>query len=238
MMMTIDHKLFWGGLTASFLIHVGAIGFLSRAASMVKIVVKTSPPVEVMYAVAVKDQKRQKNVLPKAVAVLRSEQSSASLPQVKTLLRHDEVFPSSESSLREIGQSTREMTFGREKTLPIKALMGERKITVPMLQSEKITNPQYLSYTQHIRQKIKQWASYYADYPNFQSGDVYLTFVLSSAGVLQDVQVIANKTHASTYLQEVGVRSIRGSAPFPSFPEDFRYPELTFNVIISFELIK
>lgn len=236
MTVNADNKLFFGSLTASLFIHAAMIGLLSLAASTVKIRVQPPRPIEVTYEVAKKEQKKEVNSSSRTVQALKSDELPSESPDVKVLSRKYEVPPPLQDSFQEMEKSTGEVTFSREKTPPSKALAGERKITVPMLQSEKITNPQYLSYTQNIRQRIKQRAYYYADYPDFQSGDVYLTFVLSSTGVLQGVKVISEKTHASAYLQEIGVRSIEESAPFPPFPEDLRYPELTFNVIISFEL--
>jgi len=32
------------------------------------------------------------------------------------------------------------------------------------------------------------------------------------------------------------LRSIKDANPFPPFPKDLNYPELTFNVVISFEV--
>jgi hypothetical protein len=33
----------------------------------------------------------------------------------------------------------------------------------------------------------------------------------------------------------VGVKSVQEAGPFPPFPQDLNYPELTFNVSISFQ---
>ena len=55
-------------------------------------------------------------------------------------------------------------------------------------------------------------------------------------GELQRVKVIENETKANDFLRAVGIRSIKESGPFPPFPKELRYPELTFNVVISFEL--
>ncbi|MBF0521544.1 MAG: hypothetical protein HQL24_00650 [Candidatus Omnitrophica bacterium] len=118
--------------------------------------------------------------------------------------------------------------------LPI--LKSEKKIDVPFLKSEKITNVKYISYNENIRQKIRQEAYKYADHPDFQSGEVYLTFILTADGMLKDVKIIEDKTRANPYLRNVGLKSVREANPFPAFPRDLNYPELTFNVVISFEV--
>lgn len=124
-----------------------------------------------------------------------------------------------------------------KKQLPqITKLDHGPKITIPLLETEKITNPQYLSYNDRIRQKIKQRAYHYVNDPDFEKGEVYLTFVLLSNGDLKETKVINSKTLANNYLRRVGLKSIEESSPFPPFPKDFNYPELTFNVVISFEV--
>jgi len=104
------------------------------------------------------------------------------------------------------------------------------------LKSEKITNPKYINYHEVIRSKIKNRAYFYVNDPQFESGEVYLTFVLNSDGHLSRIKIIDEKTRANSYLRSVGLRSIKESSPFPTFPSDLAYPELSFNVIISFEV--
>jgi len=68
-----------------------------------------------------------------------------------------------------------------------------------------------------------------------KSGRVYLTFVLSSGGMLKQLQIIDSKTSANEYLRNVALKSIKESSPFPPFPIGFDYPEFTFNLLISFQ---
>ena len=75
----------------------------------------------------------------------------------------------------------------------------------------------------------------YLNDPQFVTGEVYLTFILLSNGTLRDVKIIDEKTTANAYLRNLGLRSIKESNPFPSFPGDLTYPELTFSVVIAFE---
>ena len=102
------------------------------------------------------------------------------------------------------------------------------------MKSEKINNPVYLDYYQIVRNKIKERA--YRNYSRTDAGEVYLTFVLASDGSLKQIKLVDEKTSGGAYLKDVGLKSIRDSSPFPSFPRDLAYPELSFNVIISFEV--
>ncbi|HQO57504.1 MAG TPA: hypothetical protein PLT76_02125 [Candidatus Omnitrophota bacterium] len=126
--------------------------------------------------------------------------------------------------------------FSKQKKLPapLSSLDSKRQIFVPVLSSEKISNPNYMNYQQHIRNKIKSQANIFKDDPRFQSGEVYLTFVLGADGQLKDIRIIDQKTRASEFLRRVSLRSIKEASPFPPFPFELKYPELPFNVSISF----
>ncbi len=113
---------------------------------------------------------------------------------------------------------------------------GKRQISVPVIEAEKISHSRYLTYHDQVRNRIRARAYFYIDNPSFEVGEVYLTFVLKANGQLEAVKIIPEKTRANTFLRSVAVRSIKESAPFPSFPDDLKYPELTFNVVISFEV--
>jgi hypothetical protein len=73
------------------------------------------------------------------------------------------------------------------------------------------------------------------NHPDFQAGEVYVTFVLESSGILKKVKIIEEKTAANSYLRNVALRSIMESNPFPPFPKGFDYPEFTFNLLITFQ---
>ncbi|MBF0484760.1 MAG: hypothetical protein HQL25_08670 [Candidatus Omnitrophica bacterium] len=114
--------------------------------------------------------------------------------------------------------------------------MSKEKVSIPLLDSKEISNPKYQGYNQVIRQRIKEHAYYYVVHPDFRSGEVYLTFVLNIKGELVAVRVIESRTKANDYLKNIAMQSVKDSAPFPAFPSDLKYPELTFNVVISFEV--
>jgi len=138
--------------------------------------------------------------------------------------------------ISDISKLNSDFKIDKKEAPKIDIFEPERSIMVPMLNSEKIKNPKYISYNQIIRQKIKRQAYYYVDHPDFKKGEVYLTFVVASDGRLKDIKVIEENTSANDYLRNVGLRSVRSSSPFPPFPEDLNFPELTFNVVISFQM--
>ena len=109
----------------------------------------------------------------------------------------------------------------------------KRKIT---LQPDKIeiNNPAYLNHSQMVREKIKR--SLYHNYSGTDTGQVNLVFVLTKEGVLKDVRVVDEGSVLNPYLKEIVLRSIKDASPFPSFPKELDYPQLSFNVVISFEI--
>lgn len=114
------------------------------------------------------------------------------------------------------------------------SMAAKKTVSVPPLQSEKINNPSYANYYSLVRGRIKQRA--YFNYSEYYAGEVYLTFILTSDGTLKELQIIEDKTSGGQYLRTIGLKSVKEAVPFPPFPKELHYPELTFNVIISFQV--
>lgn len=111
---------------------------------------------------------------------------------------------------------------------------SQKKKTIKSTLDSKMDNPLYKTYYEQIRDKIKSQA--YKNYTKYEEGEVYLSFVVSSAGELVDTKLFKEKSSQNDFLQDVAVKSVKQAAPFPKFPADLNFPQLSFNVIISFEL--
>jgi len=109
-----------------------------------------------------------------------------------------------------------------------------KKITLPQLPEEKITNPLYINYYQIVREKIRRTA--YQNFTGTDTGEVYLSFIISKSGGLKDIRIAEEKSTSNEYLQKTALRSVRESSPFPEFPDALNYAELSFNVVIAFEI--
>lgn len=110
----------------------------------------------------------------------------------------------------------------------------KKKITLPPIDVDKINNPSYISYYQIVREKIKRAA--YQNYTRQNTGEVYLSFIVSNDGFLKDARLVEEKSSSDQYLKEIAQRSLKDASPFPNFPKDLNYPSLSFNVVISFEI--
>ena len=125
--------------------------------------------------------------------------------------------------------SIKKPTFHKPEIIAVK-----KKVTLPHLTNEKITSPAYLEYYQIIREKIRRAA--YQNYTFLIDGEAYLSFIILSDGQLKDVRVNEDRSTDYSYLKNSAKKSIYDASPFPKFPRGLDYPELSFNVIISFEV--
>ncbi len=228
-----ENKVFVGALTISCLMHVGMLARFSYTTTHDS--QKPLPKPEMIYqpmrAVVVKKESSTKE------KESYSHQRIQTLPEKKFIkppqgLRKDEALPI--GRLREIPQMSGAFKLDKRQPRELDSKSLVRKITIAAIQSEKISNPTYINYYQIIRNKIKNRA--YINYSQMESGEVYLTFVLLSNGSLKQLKLIEERTSANGFLKGIGLKSIQEASPFPSFPKDLKYPELTFNVVISFEV--
>ncbi len=110
----------------------------------------------------------------------------------------------------------------------------KKKITLPPVDIDKINNPSYINYYQLIREKIRRAA--YQNYTRTETGEVYLSFIVYANGQIKETKLLEDKSSANPYLRQVALQSVRDASPFPYFPKELDYPQLSFNVIISFEV--
>ena len=110
----------------------------------------------------------------------------------------------------------------------------KKKITLPPIDINKINNPSYISYYQIVREKIKRAA--YQNYTGREQGEVTISFVVSNKGDLKELRLVEEKSHRSSYLRGTALKSIKEASPFPSFPKELDYPQLSFNLTITFEV--
>jgi TonB family protein len=98
----------------------------------------------------------------------------------------------------------------------------------------KINSPSYIGYFQLTREKVRRIL--YQRYTYTEEGEVFLSFIVGSNGMVKQVRIDEEKSSPSPYLREIAIASVKESSPFPIFPKDLEYPELSFNVVVSFEV--
>jgi TonB family protein len=110
----------------------------------------------------------------------------------------------------------------------------KKRISLPPVDLDKINNPSYVSYYQIVREKIRRAA--YQNYTRTEEGEVYLSFVITNDGYIKEIRVVEERSSSNPYLLGVSVKSIKNAAPFPNFPKELDYQQLSFNVVISYEI--
>ncbi|MDP2831397.1 MAG: TonB C-terminal domain-containing protein [Candidatus Omnitrophota bacterium] len=124
--------------------------------------------------------------------------------------------------------------FSKPNFINSEVMAIKKKITLPAIEMAKIDNPSYISYYQIVREKIRRSA--YQNYTHNEIGQAYVSFIISNDGYIKGVHLIEEKTTDNDYLKNVALSSIRDASPFPNFPKELDYPQLSFNIIISFEI--
>jgi outer membrane biosynthesis protein TonB len=166
-------------------------------------------------------------------------ESKQQLAKLQSRMNLKKIAPPPFVSKEDVLRINREMKLG-EASFPKPALIKpdiaavRKKITLPPMDADKINNPSYISYYQIVREKIRRAA--YQNYLSTEIGEVYLSFIVGNDGSLREVQLVDSKSSPVEFLREIAQRSIHEAAPFPTFPGELDYPQLSFNVVISFEI--
>ena len=93
----------------------------------------------------------------------------------------------------------------------------------------------YVDYFRLLRERIRQAALRRYPSRNIQ-GEVFLTFTVTADGAVPDAHVLESKSTPDVGLRTAGLESLREAAPFPPFPKTLNRPQMTFHIIISYEL--
>ncbi|MFA6383912.1 MAG: energy transducer TonB [Candidatus Omnitrophota bacterium] len=224
-----SEKFFQGALIISALAHISFIAvqlpsldFLknNKAKRDIKVVyIKNTAAAQFPKMNAMRQQ--LKNRIPAKITA-ENKNMLAPLQNRNNILKRNRQFAAGDPAL------IKPFTL-KPDIIPVK-----KKISLPPVEMTKISNPSYINYYQLVREKIRRSA--YQNYSRTETGEIFLSFVISQDGSLRDIRLVEDKSTPSYYLRDIAERSIRIAAPFPMFPKDLDYPQLSFNVIISFEI--
>ncbi len=195
-------------LIASVLLHATILTTLSLPESPLK-APAPKKVIEVAYegALAVEKEPQKKQ------EYTRFESKKPKLPNINTAIRQDTL-------------QTERKELTRQDIFDVK---------IPDIPGEIFKTPEYKSYYQIIREKIRKYA--YFNYKRLNEGEVYLTFTLSPSGEVSELSINDQRSVDNDYLRSIAQRSVREASPYPPFPEKLKAnKKLSFNVIISFEL--
>ncbi|HQP10664.1 MAG TPA: hypothetical protein PKV41_04700 [Candidatus Omnitrophota bacterium] len=234
----MEKRLFVAGIAISFCLHAAGIVVLSFPYVDAFKRSKSPRSSELIYQDLKSPDKKGKEASFEDLKLMKDPQAYDEEP-LKILDRKNELFSTLGDRIKDLSKLTGNLRSSQKSSEKVITMDLGKKITLPPLTTEKINNPKYLTYNDDMRdmisRNIKQRAYTYVNHPDFQAGEVYLTFILASEGALKAVKIIEDKTRANDYLRDVALRSIKESNPFPPFPKGFDYPEFTFNLLITFQ---
>jgi len=225
-----SNRIFQAALLISFIIHGVILAQNPDFSLNIFQKSKEGKELEISYIRQIKEQRPA----PKAV-VLKRDLPMHLPPKITVDKTSLPPSLSKENIIKaNLPAASRDKTFAKPSLVKADVLSIKRKITLPPLDTTKINNPSYISYYQLVREKIKRAA--YQNYTGTEQGETTISFVISNDGYLRDLRLIEEKSSASSYLREIAVKSVRDAADFPAFPEELDYPQLSFNLAITFEI--
>lgn len=93
----------------------------------------------------------------------------------------------------------------------------------------------YVDYFRLLRERIRQSAM--RRYPSRSAqGEVFLTFTVTADGRVINAHLVDAKSTPDPMLRAASLESLRDAAPFPPFPKTLNRPQMTFHIIIAYEL--
>lgn len=222
-----ENTLFYRCLALSAIIHAG---LMSALPYQILTYAPTQRPIEVAYVQSFGQEKEKADISPEPVA--QKEQRQTQPPQIST--------PEDRKSILKDFLKTEIFRPDRREDLPQQMNPAaespkKKSVQTPNIPGETFKSPEYKSYYQIVREKIRRQA--YRNYRYIQEGEVFLTFTLTRSGELKEAHVDKTKSVEDEYLRRIALESVQQSSPFPEFPVKLQDKEqLAFNVIISFEL--
>lgn len=116
---------------------------------------------------------------------------------------------------------------------------GKKFETVVNDEKDKGKKATYIGYYRSVREKIRYYADRdYLREGSASQGEVFLSFVVAASGELLHIMIIDARSVEDALLRNIAIDSIRDANPFPAFPQGMNQYQVTFNVVISFELNK
>ncbi|MDO8662736.1 MAG: TonB family protein [Candidatus Omnitrophota bacterium] len=223
-----------------FLNHTLQVAFLLSFATHILVV--TQNPGYLFFSPQGKSRKVEVNYI-KTTKPNNPGSKKAGLPRSEPLLglsskinmrrRNPPPFIDREALLKADMRAIRkELPIVRPALIKPDIIIIKTKIILPQVDMRKIDNHSYIIYYQDVYEKIRRSA--YQNYSGSQTGEVCVTFTISSAGYLTDVRLVEERSKASNSLKDIALASVKNASPFPNFPKEVDYSQLSFNIIIFF----
>lgn len=231
---TIDNQYLRWGMMASVLIH-SLIGWVLFYKPMDVKSVKAFKPMIVLNQPKLKQQQPveyQQEQSMKVDHVLKK--TFPGRMTTSQLMKSQSRF---EPSLQGLKAADHFLPFDKRTQTDMRVPDMKRSTMLPTFAGDKISNPDYLDYSQSIRHRIKrQTLTVSKNRIVRNEGIVCINFVVRSDGRLKQYKVDEVCSSDDKALRGVVIKSLLDSNPFTPFPEHLSFPELTFKLKFTFRL--
>jgi TonB family protein len=166
--------------------------------------------------------------------IKKAEPVVTKLPEIK---KEDILAPPKSGGEKTGAKKIKEKIKKPEGSSAVKKIEEKKFEAVVNEEKDDAKKAAYISYYRAVREKIKKYTD--INYPrnsNLGEGEVFLSFVIAASGELFEVRVIDGRSSADRILRDIAINSIRDASPFPTFPMGMSQYQITFNVVISFEI--
>ncbi|MFA4992215.1 MAG: TonB family protein [Candidatus Omnitrophota bacterium] len=168
---------------------------------------------------------------PKKLVGQKPRYVSAKLPEIKK-----EEISKPQQAAKALEKAP-EKSIQPKASAQVKEVKEKRFESIVSEEADKAKKAAYISYYRAVREKIRQCAdNNYPQSGNLGEGEVFLSFVVASNGELLQVRVVDERSVNNNPLKNIAINSVRDASPFAAFPPGMNQYQITFNVIISFEL--
>ncbi|MBU1913475.1 MAG: hypothetical protein KKB22_08085 [Candidatus Omnitrophica bacterium] len=200
---------------------------------------KKSPvkPIKVAYFKVKEQPKKVIGQKPEVgVPYVLPPKAPEALPEVK---KEDIVNPPPASTKDQVKKEEPIVETISSNSRAVIGAKGRKFETVVNDEKDKGRKATYIGYYRAVREKIRYYADRnYLKEGSASQGEVFLSFVVAASGELLHIMIIDAKSIEDPLLRNIAIDSIRDASPFPTFPQGMNQYQVTFNVVISFELNK
>ena len=189
-------------------------------------------PIKVTYFKVKEQPKKVIGQKPESASYIVPPVAPEALPQVKK----DDIEKPPTPEVKKEEPTIETITQNSRAVIGAKSKKFETVVNDEKDSTRKAT---YIGYYRSVREKIRYYADRnYLKEGSASQGEVFLSFVVTASGELLHIMIIDAKSIEDPLLRNIAIDSIRDASPFPAFPQGMNQYQVTFNVVISFELNK
>jgi len=222
---TMENRFFKYTLFFSLLVHVLVIAQFPRRKAPGNH--KPFKSIEITYHQPISKVKPEEKSVPKQPPRREELKQTAGVLSRKV--------PNSDFLVKDVSKTFQEMRPLKKQIVRLKEPQIKKRVIILSGEAKQISNPKYRSYNQIVHQKIQRQANINSEGIYNTGEKVRVTAIIDSKGILKQVKIIEDNSTTDQKLWDFSRKIVEEAAPFPPFPIDLKYPELSFSFDINFK---